>query len=114
MSCKNRNLFNKQRKYLSSTFLSPGESLYELSAHAVIENFTVLRHGLEDVPETILFDVVHQMYQRKQMDKLTEELSNFTTFTKLLKVRDKRATLHKLLQATVERRARVPEILAQV
>merc|ERR1719319_346874 len=53
------------------------------------------------------------IYQRKEINRLAIELSNFSTFAKLLKVGDKRASLHKLLQATVEKRVKVPDILAQ-
>merc|ERR1719232_2571595 len=48
------------------------------------------------------------------MAMLTEELSHFPTFAKLLKVGDKRPSLHKMLQATVEKRSTpVPHMLAQ-
>ena len=48
------------------------------------------------------------------MAMLTEELSHFPTFAKLLKVGDKRPCLHKMLQATVDKRnTPVPYMLAQ-
>ena len=50
---------------------------------------------------------------RKQISLLTDELSHFSTFIKLLKVGDKRSCLHKMLQATVDKKNKVPEMLAQ-
>ena len=62
----------------------------------------------------MLFDVIFHIYRRKQAARLITELSHFPTFDKLLKVGDKRARLHKMMQATVELRSKVPDILAQV
>ena len=48
------------------------------------------------------------------MAMLTEELSHFPTFVKLLKVGDKRSCLHTMLQATVEKTSTpLPDTLAQ-
>ena len=88
--------------------------MYELSAFAVVENFSALQNSLNVCPEPVLFDVIYQIYRRKQAARLITELSHFPTFAKLLKVGDKRARLHKMMQATVELRAKVPDILAQV
>lgn len=104
-----------------------GESLYNLATNAVIRNFPKLRNGLDGFPEPILFDIIHQIFlrnsnpkyrnervKRKHMAMLTEELSHFPTFAKLLKVGDKRPSLHKMLQATLEKRSTpVPHMLAQ-
>jgi len=97
-----------------------------LATSAVIKNFSKLRNGLELCPENILFDVIYQIYsrnsnpnyknernKRKQISLLTDELSHFSTFIKLLKVGDKRSCLHKMLQATVDKKNKVPEMLAQ-
>lgn len=104
-----------------------GESLYNLATNAVIRNFHKLRDGLDEFPETILFDIIHRIYlrnsnprfrnervKRKNMAMLTEELSHFPTFVKLLKVGDKRSCLHTMLQATVEKTSTpLPDTLAQ-
>lgn len=118
-------------------------SLYQLATKAVINNFAKLRHGLDLCPENILFDVIYHVHtqdarkaqqtlERKPKKSkgggassssgepgrgkptlLTSELSQFNTFKKLLKVGDKRASLHQMLQATVESKADVPGQLAQ-
>ena len=61
-----------------------------------------------------LYILDYPSVSRKHMAMLTEELSHFPTFAKLLKVGDKRPSLHKMLQATVEKRSTpVPHMLAQ-
>jgi len=89
------------------------DTLYHLSTNAVIKNFSKLQNGLEFCPENILFDVVYQIYERKDIDLLTSVLSHFGTFSKLLKIGDKRSRLHKMLQATIDKNKRGPDLLAQ-
>lgn len=88
-------------------------TLYQLSTSAIIQNFLKLRHGLDLCPENIIFDVIFEVFQRSKIDLLSSELSHFPTFSKLLKIGDKRACLHKMLQATAELNKNIPEIISQ-
>ena len=93
-----------------------------------IQKIEIYRPGLDVCPEKFLFDVIHHIHtqearqaqqtpERKSMKLidsdinsrepgrgkptlLTSELSQFNTFKKLLKVGDKRASLHQMLQVT--------------
>jgi len=88
-------------------------TLYKLSTSAIIQNFLQLRHGLDLCPESIIFDVIFQVYKRNQIDLLASELSHFPTFSKLLKFGDKRSCLHKMLQATAELNKDIPDIISK-
>jgi len=88
-------------------------TLYRLATSAVIENFPKLRIGLELCPETILFDVVYEIYTRRQMGLLDSELGHFPTFSKLLRVGDKRFCLHKMLQSATEHSKNITQIISQ-
>ena len=89
-------------------------TLYKLSTSAIIQNFLKLRDGLDLCPEHIIFDVIFEVFQQNKIDLLSSELSHFPTFSKLLKIGDKRACLHKMLQATTELNKSVPDIISQV
>ena len=89
-------------------------TLYKLSTSAIIQNFLKLRDGLDLCPENIIFDVIFEVFQRNKIDLLSSELSHFPTFSKLLKIGDKRTCLHKMLQATTELNKSVPDIISQV
>merc|ERR1719147_370748 len=84
-----------------------------MASKAIIMNLNVLRGGLDLCPETVLFDVVHQAYLGGSMSLLARELAHFPTFSRLLRVRDKRATLHKMVQAVSEVSNNVPNIVSQ-
>jgi len=88
-------------------------TLYKLSTSAIIQNFLKLRDGLDLCPENIIFDVIFEVFQRNKIDLLSSELSHFPTFSKLLKIGDKKACLHKMLQATTELNKSVPDIISQ-
>lgn len=89
------------------------ETLYQICTTAVIENFPALRGGLDLCPENLIFDVIFEVYKRRKTKILTEELSHFPTFCKLLKIGDKRSCLHKMLQSSVDNKKKVPQLLAQ-
>ena len=50
-----------------------GESLYNLATNAVIRNFHKLRDGLDEFPETILFDIIHRIYLRNSNPRFRNE-----------------------------------------
>jgi len=89
------------------------DTLYNVATSAVIENFPRLRGGLDLCPENLIFDVIFEVYKRRNAKILTEELTHFPTFCKLLKIGDKRSCLHKMLQSSVDNKKKVPQLLAQ-
>jgi len=93
--------------------MTESKTLYALSTSAIIKNFTKLRQGLDLCPENIIFDVIYEVFQRDRIGLLSSELSHFPTFSKLLKIGDKRACLHKMLQAAAEMNKNIPEIISQ-
>jgi len=88
-------------------------SLYNLATGAVIQKFQHFRPGLELCPENIIFDVFYEIFKRNEFDLLGEEFKNFQTFSKLLRVGDKRANLHQMLQAATKHTHNLPDIIAQ-
>ena len=94
--------------------MTESKTLYTLSTSAIIKNFTKLRQGLDLCPENIIFDVIYEVFQRDRIGLLSSELSHFPTFSKLLKIGDKRACLHKMLQAAADMNKNIPEIISQV
>lgn len=90
------------------------DTLYKIATTAVIENFSRLRDGLDLCPENLLFDVIYETYRRRKNKILSEEISHFPTFCKLLRIGDKRSCLHKMLQSSVDNsKKKVPQLLAQ-
>jgi tetratricopeptide (TPR) repeat protein len=87
--------------------------LYSLTTRAVIDDLGRLRVGLDLLPDTVIFDVIHQAYLGRRVAVLTAELAHFPTFSKLLRVRDKRAILHKMLQAATEHSNNVTRVISQ-
>ena len=95
-----------------------------------IQKIEIYRPGLDVCPEKFLFDVINHIHtqearqaqqtpERKPTKSkssdfncrepghgkptlLTSELSQLTTFQKLLKVGEKRTTLHKMVQVTTD------------
>ena len=94
--------------------MSEPDSLYQLSSTALIKNFLKLKQGLYLCPENIIFDVIFKVFQLSKFELLSSELSHFPIFSKLLKNGDKRACLHKMLQATAQLNRNIPEIISQV
>jgi len=93
--------------------MSEPDSLYQLSSTALIKNFLKLKQGLYLCPENIIFDVIFKVFQLNKFELLSSELSHFPIFSKLLKNGDKRACLHKMLQATAQLNRNIPEIISQ-
>jgi len=91
------------------------DTLYKIATTAIIENFPKLRDGLDLCPENLLFDVIYETYRRRKNKILSEEISHFPTFCKLLRIGDKRSCLHKMLQSSVDNsKKKIPQLLAQV
>lgn len=88
-------------------------TLYRLATRAVIKDLQSLRVGLDLCPENIIFDVIREAHLGRQMSLLSAELAHFPTFSKLLKVWDKRAMLHKMLQAATEYSSKITQVMSQ-
>lgn len=88
-------------------------TLYGQSTAAIIENFPRLRQGLDLCPENVLFDVIYEIYKRKRFSLLPTEICHYPTFSKLLKMGDKRSCLHRMLQSASEIDNTITETLAQ-
>ena len=102
--------------YFDKRLLTHPNTLYNLATTTVMQNYTKLRPGLELCKEDTIFDVIFQVFKQNKLDLLSSELSHLQTFTKLLKIGDKRADLHKMLGATtveIEMKKNVPNILAE-
>jgi len=87
--------------------------LYSLSSQATILNLGWLRAGLELCPDNVIFSVVHQAFLDARVSLLTRELQHFPTFAKLLRVRDQRANLHKMVQAASEHKTDFTQVVSQ-
>ena len=88
------------------------KSLYFLATEAVIKCPPKLRPSLDEVKEGILLDIVYQLDLRirkttdlrlyNQSLILMHKMLTFPMFAKLLRVGDKRSSLHKILQTAVD------------
>ena len=78
------------------------DNLKNLAIEAVLKCDTVYRHLLI-IPgscfDTLILDVLHNMGRQQDLDRLSAALSSFSTFKRLLKVGEKRTSLHQMLAA---------------
>lgn len=88
------------------------KTLYELSASAAADNFHSYEKYLAYLPENVLFDLYYQLYKERKLCLLGMELSNLETFTKLLKVTNRRVHLLQIFQALMDHRRIVKRELA--
>ena len=95
------------------------KSLNILAAEAVSQCLPKLRPRLDELNERILFDIIYQLYLQIKTStdfRLQVDMYNmltFPTFAKLLRVGDKRSSLHKILQAAVDMHKQLPSMLAK-
>ena len=85
--------------------------MYSAYVYQPFPQATIFTHHILQIAWLLIWIITDN--SRKQISLLTDELSHFSTFIKLLKVGDKRSCLHKMLQATVDKKNKVPEMLAQ-
>ncbi|XP_058788660.1 amyloid protein-binding protein 2 [Phymastichus coffea] len=87
-------------------------SLYELSIPAVANQFLNYKKYLKYLPESVLFDLYHQLYKDKKLCLLGVELSDLNTFSRMLKVTNRRIHLLKAFQALMDHETNVGNELA--
>jgi len=92
---------------------SSPRSLYGLATRAIIQHFKRHRACLDLLPENILFDIIYEIFERKNLPLLVKELGNFPIFARLLRMGDKRGSLHRMLQAAAEQDSSITGALAQ-
>ncbi|EFN75236.1 amyloid protein-binding protein 2 [Harpegnathos saltator] len=88
------------------------KSLYELSVSAVADKFSSYKAYLTYLPENVLFDIYYQLYREKRLCLLGVELSDLETFSKILKVTNRRIHLLQTFQALMDHGTKVGKELA--
>lgn len=88
------------------------DSLYKLSVSAVADKFLSFKKYLPYLPENVLFDLYYQLYKEKRLCLLGLELSQLDTFSRILKVTNRRIHLLQIFQALMDHDTRVNNELA--
>ncbi|XP_022200085.2 amyloid protein-binding protein 2 [Nilaparvata lugens] len=79
-------------------------SLYDLSVSSVISCYQTLKkiNDLAMLPNNILFDIYYMLYSKEKLCELGIEFSDLNTFTRMLKVTNKRIQLLRSFQAVID------------
>ncbi|XP_020292274.1 amyloid protein-binding protein 2 [Pseudomyrmex gracilis] len=88
------------------------KSLYELCVSAVVARFRDYKLHLTDLPKNVRFDLYYQLYKDKKICMLGSELSCLETFSKMLKVTNRRIHLLQIFQAPINHGIKVEQNLA--
>ncbi|XP_015592689.1 amyloid protein-binding protein 2 [Cephus cinctus] len=88
------------------------KSLYELSISAVADKFLLFKKHSAYLPENVFFDLYYQLYKDKKLCLLGMELSDLQTFSRMLKVTNRRIHLLQIFQALMDHGTRVGKELA--
>ncbi|EZA53347.1 hypothetical protein DMN91_004654 [Ooceraea biroi] len=83
------------------------KSLYELCVSAVADKFCSYKPHIADLPKNVRFDIYYQLYKERKLCILGTELSDLETFSKMLKVTNRRIDLLQIFQAPMEHGVRV-------
>ncbi|KYN07725.1 PREDICTED: amyloid protein-binding protein 2 [Cyphomyrmex costatus] len=86
-------------------------SLYHLCVSAVVDRFRVYKPYLVDLPKSVRFDLYYQLYTERRLCILGAELSDLETFSKMLKVTNRRLQLLKIFQAPMDHKIRIAKHL---
>ncbi|XP_012529899.1 amyloid protein-binding protein 2 [Monomorium pharaonis] len=86
-------------------------SLYHLCVSAVVDKFRTYKPYLVDLPKSVRFDIYYQLYKERRLCILGAELSELDTFSKMLKVTNRRLHLLKIFQAPMDHKIRIAENL---
>ncbi|KAH0562793.1 amyloid protein-binding protein 2 [Cotesia glomerata] len=103
---------HKPQADATDTGSSSTKTLYELSVCRVADRFTNLKKYLICLPENILFDVYYELYKKNKLCLLGAEFSNLDTFSKMLRVRNKRIQLFQVFQALMDHGTKIDNELA--
>ncbi|KAG7198690.1 hypothetical protein KM043_001688 [Ampulex compressa] len=83
------------------------KTLYEMSVSAVVDKFFIYEKYIAYLPENVLFDLFYQLYKEKRLCLLGVELSDLETFSRMLKVTNRRIHLLQSFQALMDHGTRV-------
>ncbi|XP_011645034.1 amyloid protein-binding protein 2 [Pogonomyrmex barbatus] len=83
------------------------KSLYCLCVAAVTERFRFFKPYLVDLPKSVRFDLYYQLYKERRLCILGAELSDLETFSKMLKVTNRRLHLLRIFQAPMDHKIRI-------
>ncbi|CAD6208397.1 GSCOCG00003404001-RA-CDS [Cotesia congregata] len=103
---------HKPQADATDTGSSSTKTLYELSVCRVADRFTNLKKYLICLPENILFDVYYELYKKNKLCLLGAEFNNLDTFSKMLRVRNKRIQLFQVFQALMDHGTKIDNELA--
>ncbi|XP_011860542.1 PREDICTED: amyloid protein-binding protein 2-like [Vollenhovia emeryi] len=82
-------------------------SLYQLCVAAVVDRFSTYKPYLVDLPKSVRFDIYYQLYRERRLCILGTELSNLETFSKMLKVTNRRLHLLRIFQAPMDHKIKI-------
>ncbi|XP_011699990.1 PREDICTED: amyloid protein-binding protein 2 [Wasmannia auropunctata] len=86
-------------------------SLYQLCVSAVVDRFRIYKPYLVDLPKSVRFDLYYQLYRERRLCILGAELSDLETFSKMLKVTNRRLHLLRIFQAPMDHKIRIAKHL---
>ncbi|KAL0122087.1 hypothetical protein PUN28_007095 [Cardiocondyla obscurior] len=86
-------------------------SLYQLCVSAVVDKFRIYKPYLVDLPKSVRFDLYYQLYRERRLCILGAELSDLETFSKMLKVTNRRLHLLRIFQAPMDHKIRIAKHL---
>ncbi|GAB1602277.1 amyloid protein-binding protein 2-like [Argonauta hians] len=88
------------------------DSLYNTAISATVANYNVFRKDIQNLTESVQFDIFYKLYMKGNLYALGNDLSEIDNFAKLLKVLDKRCLLHNCFQALIDHGTQVNDLLA--
>ncbi|XP_072757625.1 amyloid protein-binding protein 2 [Anoplolepis gracilipes] len=95
----------ESRKYSS-------KKLYDMCVSLVAEDFRYYKPQLVDLPKNVRFDLYYQLYKQRRLCILGTELCDLETFSKMLKVTNRRIHLLQIFQAPMYHGIRIGKNLA--
>ncbi|XP_069134767.1 amyloid protein-binding protein 2-like [Argopecten irradians] len=88
------------------------DSLYNTAVSAIVSSYYRYKRDVKALPENVQFDIYYKLYNKGQLCQLGMDFSDLDTFSKVLKIIDKRHLLHHSFQALMDHCVRLSDILA--
>ncbi|XP_033748176.1 amyloid protein-binding protein 2-like [Pecten maximus] len=88
------------------------DSLYNTAVSAIVASYYRYKREVKALPENVQFDIYYKLYNKGQLCQLGMDFSDLDTFSKVLKIIDKRHLLHHSFQALMDHCVRLSDILA--
>ncbi|XP_060071001.1 amyloid protein-binding protein 2-like [Ylistrum balloti] len=88
------------------------DSLYNTAVSAIVASYYRYKRDVKALPENVQFDIYYKLYNKGQLCQLGMDFSDLDTFSKVLKIIDKRHLLHHSFQALMDHCVRLSDILA--